>query len=81
VLERRLLASQEICISCTSSESNEPIECESLDCPWMFERKKIEDKVECISMLEECIQDLTTEMNSSSSPTISDFDFQYVDSE
>jgi DNA polymerase zeta len=68
-----------MCVSCTASEPSEPIECESLDCPWMFERKKAEDKVESISVLEECINDLSVDIHSSPNltETLEDDD-QYV---
>src|ERR1700722_6833246 len=66
ILEQRLSASHETCVSCTASESNETIECESLDCPWMFERKKAENKAELISVLEECMNELAKETHVSS---------------
>lgn len=36
--ERRLMTSQAICTNCTGARLGEPIECVSLDCPWMYER-------------------------------------------
>lgn len=46
IAEERLKTGYQICASCTESVPSEPIRCESLDCPWFFERKKAEVKVE-----------------------------------
>ena len=65
-LEKRLVGAYQICASCTATAPGEPIECESLDCPWLYERKKAEFKVETVSALEECILDVTSESPSES---------------
>ena len=39
-VEKRARAVQEICASCSSVGVAEDIECESLDCGWLFERQK-----------------------------------------
>lgn len=46
IAEERLKTGYQICASCTESVPSEPIKCESLDCPWFFERKKAEVKAE-----------------------------------
>jgi DNA polymerase zeta len=70
-LEKRLIGAHRVCSSCTASAPCEPIECESLDCPWLYERKKAEFKVESVSTLEECILDITS---TPESPSESVFD-------
>jgi DNA polymerase zeta len=40
---------------CTRSEPLEPVRCVSLDCPWLFQRKKVEQQVEDIEQLQELI--------------------------
>jgi DNA polymerase zeta len=33
----------------------EPVRCVSLDCPWLFQRKKVEQQAEDIELLQELI--------------------------
>lgn len=33
-----------VCVSCSDTPYGEPIKCESLDCPWLYERKKLENR-------------------------------------
>ena len=40
---------------CTRSEPLEPVRCVSLDCSWLFQRKKVEQQVEDIEQLQELI--------------------------
>lgn len=40
-VEKRLRAVQEVCASCSGTPHAEPIECESLECGWFFERSKV----------------------------------------
>lgn len=42
---------------------SEQIECVSVDCPWLYSRKKAEDKVDQIARLQELILEL--ELNAS----------------
>lgn len=35
---------QRICTTCTGSRPGELIKCESLDCPWLYSRKRAESK-------------------------------------
>jgi len=37
---------------------SEQIECMSIDCPWLYSRKKAEDKVDQVVRLQELIQEL-----------------------
>jgi len=57
-VEKRLQDTHSICVSCTGSASTEPIECMSLDCPWLFARKKAEDKADFAVYLREVISEL-----------------------
>lgn len=43
--ERRLINVQRICASCSSVQPTEPIECENVDCAWLYERVKATRKV------------------------------------
>ncbi|KZT30383.1 hypothetical protein NEOLEDRAFT_1237658 [Neolentinus lepideus HHB14362 ss-1] len=56
--ETRLKQTHEICISCSMSVPGEPIECESLDCPWLFERKTAEEKAETVTILGDFIAEM-----------------------
>ena len=38
--EKRVGAAQLVCASCCAVSAAEEIECESIDCPWLFERFK-----------------------------------------
>jgi hypothetical protein len=44
--EDKVKTSHVICQSCTGSQPGEPIECVSLDCPWLYERKRVQDHAE-----------------------------------
>ncbi|KAF8640582.1 hypothetical protein AX17_000244 [Amanita inopinata Kibby_2008] len=46
-----------VCVSCTSSAPGEPIECDSLDCPWFFARKKAERQMEFLPVVEQLRQE------------------------
>ena len=37
---------------------SEQIECMSIDCPWLYSRKKAEDKVDQVERLQELIKEL-----------------------
>lgn len=56
--ENRLMSTQRICESCTSSAPSEPIKCESVDCAWLFERKKAERKAETFGALQELVNSM-----------------------
>lgn len=58
IVENGLKDCQMICASCTATAPAEPIECESLDCPWLFERKKAEGKAENVLNIKELVVDL-----------------------
>jgi len=60
--ETRLLNTQRICESCTGSAPSEPIRCESVDCAWLFERKKAERKVETLVFLRELVNSVEAEV-------------------
>ncbi|KAG8221660.1 hypothetical protein J3R82DRAFT_1944 [Butyriboletus roseoflavus] len=56
--EQRLLDTQRICASCTSNASNEPNVCMNIDCPWLYERKKAEQKYGFLEGLRTLVEDL-----------------------
>ncbi|TFK41148.1 hypothetical protein BDQ12DRAFT_697053 [Crucibulum laeve] len=60
--ERRLRNTHLICASCTGSAPAEPIQCDSLDCPWLYARKKAEAKLEISSLLHEISEDLSRQL-------------------
>ncbi|PCH36835.1 DNA/RNA polymerase [Wolfiporia cocos MD-104 SS10] len=58
VAEDRLRDVQMTCSSCSGSAPAEPIRCESLDCPWLYERKKGQRQVAGLPALYDLIDDL-----------------------
>lgn len=56
--EQRLLDTQRICASCASTASNEPNACMNIDCPWLYERKKAEQKYDFLEGLRTLVEDL-----------------------
>lgn len=58
VNQKRLANAHRICGTCTGSEPTEPIKCESLDCPWLFSRKRAENKAEFLEAVQELLDDL-----------------------
>jgi DNA polymerase zeta len=60
--ENRLLNTQRICESFTGSAPSEPIRCESVDCGWLFERKKAERKAETLVALRELVNNMGLDM-------------------
>ncbi|KAG5647998.1 hypothetical protein DXG03_007032 [Asterophora parasitica] len=58
VNEQRLMNARRICATCTGFAPGEPIECESLDCPWLFSRKRAENKEEFMSVIKEILEDV-----------------------
>ena len=56
ISEKRLQAVHDVCTACTRSEPLEPVRCVSLDCPWLFQRKKVEKQAEDIEILQELIK-------------------------
>lgn len=42
---------------------SEQIECMSTDCPWLYSRKKAEDKVDQVARLQELINELELNVN------------------
>jgi len=56
ISEKRLQTVHNVCTTCTRSEPLEPVRCVSLDCPWFFQRRKVEKQAEDIEILQELIQ-------------------------
>ncbi|KAI0068183.1 hypothetical protein BV25DRAFT_1793280 [Artomyces pyxidatus] len=70
ISEHRLRTAHDVCTSCTASEALEPIRCESLDCSWLYQRKKAEADAEETGYLEELIEEI--EEGRSESETVTD---------
>ncbi|KAJ7092735.1 hypothetical protein C8R44DRAFT_646516 [Mycena epipterygia] len=49
--EKRLLDIHRICVSCTQSPLAEPVQCESLDCSWLYARTKADQKLDLLLAL------------------------------
>lgn len=60
VNEARLVNAHRICASCAGCAQSEPIRCESLDCPWLYSRKKAEGKMELLAIVRELLGGLET---------------------
>jgi len=56
--ENRVLTAHEICITCAGTSPGEPVECISLDCPWLYARKKAEDKLKTVETMELIVNEL-----------------------
>ncbi|RPD62939.1 hypothetical protein L227DRAFT_584639 [Lentinus tigrinus ALCF2SS1-6] len=59
--EARLKDVHLVCGACCKTAPAEPVECESLDCPWMYERKKIESKAEALTTIHDLIEEIEDE--------------------
>jgi DNA polymerase zeta len=60
--EERLANAHRICGTCTTSSPEDPIQCESLDCPWFYSRRKAEEAMDLVPILAELSDDLEKEM-------------------
>ncbi|KAK7058956.1 DNA polymerase zeta [Paramarasmius palmivorus] len=69
--ELRLVNTHRVCGACSELPQAEPVSCVSLDCPWLFARKKANDKTE---LLDELVQQLKTEVISDNSLQSTDTD-------
>ena len=81
--EERLADAHRICVTCTSSSPEDPIQCESLDCPWFYSRRKAEEAMDLVPILAELSDDLEKEMTEESEAGIDlcDEDFYMSDSD
>ncbi|KAI0365248.1 hypothetical protein BV20DRAFT_1039013 [Pilatotrama ljubarskyi] len=61
VTETRLKDVHLVCNSCCGIAPAEPVLCESLDCPWLYERKKLESKAEALTTVHELIDEMERE--------------------
>jgi DNA polymerase zeta len=55
--QKRLTNAHRICGTCVGAEPDEPIRCESLDCPWLYARKRGESKAEFLAVVQELLND------------------------
>jgi len=49
-------------VTCTGSSPGDPIQCESLDCPWFYSRRKAEEAMDLVPIFVELSDDLEKEM-------------------
>lgn len=56
--ESRLLDTQRICASCAGTAPSEPNACMNIDCPWLYERVKAEQKCDFLEGLRAVVEDL-----------------------
>lgn len=56
--EMRLQGTHRVCASCCNTSLTDPVHCESLDCPWLYARKKAERKTEFLAGLRGLGEDL-----------------------
>ncbi|KAF6766026.1 hypothetical protein DFP72DRAFT_4246 [Ephemerocybe angulata] len=62
-LESKLMATHLVCSSCTGSAPTEPIHCESLDCPWLYARRKAEARTDFVPLYEDITVELELDMD------------------
>jgi DNA polymerase zeta len=56
--EQRVLTAHQVCATCAGTAPGEPVECVSLDCPWLYARKKAEDRVEMVETMDIIVDEL-----------------------
>lgn len=56
--EKRSVNAHRICVTCTSSSPEDPISCESLDCPWFYSRRKAEEAMNLAPIFAQLSDDL-----------------------
>ncbi|TBU65073.1 hypothetical protein BD310DRAFT_944016 [Dichomitus squalens] len=61
-----------VCGSCCGNAPAEPVQCESLDCPWMYERKKLESKAEAVTTIQELIEEIADKWSEEQTSSIED---------
>ena len=47
-----------LCSSCCRTAPAEPVECESLDCRWLYERKKVESKADALATIHDLLDEM-----------------------
>ncbi|KIY66264.1 hypothetical protein CYLTODRAFT_423607 [Cylindrobasidium torrendii FP15055 ss-10] len=57
-IERRFMDAQRTCMSCARVSKANDIKCESMDCAWMFERRKAEVQLGQLVALKDAVDDL-----------------------
>ena len=77
IAETRLETAHRVCTMCVRSEPLEPVRCVSLDCPWLFQRKKVEQQAEDIEGLQELIQALELGDNTTKLEILEDSDEEH----
>ena len=80
--ERRLKGVHLICGSCSGDVPGEPTECESLDCPWLFERRKIAAKAEALTAIYDLLDEMEKEWSGERVYNVREYDSEvYITAE
>lgn len=56
VREKRVHTANLVCASCTGSVPGEQIDCQSLDCEWLYERHKVVQNIQVADEFEDAIK-------------------------
>ncbi|KXN90017.1 DNA polymerase zeta catalytic subunit [Leucoagaricus sp. SymC.cos] len=56
--DRRMLTVHNVCASCAATAPGEPVKCISLDCPWLYARKRAEDRMELVETIDIIVEEL-----------------------
>lgn len=59
--EQKLSNTLRVCGTCTGTNLEDAAQCQSLDCSWLFARKKAEARTEFLKILHELVQELVDE--------------------
>ncbi|KAJ3766592.1 hypothetical protein FB446DRAFT_381067 [Lentinula raphanica] len=59
--EQRLVDTHKVCASCTGTNLEEAEQCESLDCSWLYARKRVEGRIEFLEILRDFVQEVLDE--------------------
>lgn len=75
--EERSANAHRICVTCTGSSPGQPIQCESLDCPWFYSRRNAEEAMDLASTFAELSDDLEKENKAEDREGIDPFDIDF----
>ncbi|KAF9015170.1 hypothetical protein BDQ17DRAFT_1403881 [Cyathus striatus] len=59
--ERRFRSAHQICVSCSGMVAGETVQCDSIDCPWLYARKRAERDIEAAAFMKDIIEDMEIE--------------------
>lgn len=73
--EKSLMDTHTLCSSCTRMPIGEPVECVSLDCSWLYTRKRAEERTDMIKMWADLLDDL--ENDNFATPSDSEIEYEF----